>query len=106
MIVGEKVKTSLSSSFPSWAFLALDAQGKSRGIIIGWRTSALKLIKSRASPSALFTHFFSSKINLNFLFINVYGPCYDIKELWQSFFNMDLHQHTIIGGDLNFTLGA
>jgi hypothetical protein len=40
--------------------------------------------------------------------MNVYGPYMDKVECWDNFFIMDYIQNglVVIGGDLNFTLGA
>jgi hypothetical protein len=80
MIVGSKAVDSFTKSFPDWDFLALDASGKSSGILTGWRKSSLKLLNSWASPSVLGTHFFSKELNLDFLYTNIYGPYSDRKE--------------------------
>jgi hypothetical protein len=106
MIAGKKVETSFFASFPCWNFLSLDSQGRSGGIIVGWRKSSIKFINSWAYPYILYTHFFSNEHNFEFVCINVYKPYSDKKYFWQSFFNKDLLQHSIIiDEDLNFTLG-
>jgi len=58
MMDGDLVVKLISSSFPGWNFIGMDASGKSSGLIISWRIDSLQLTHSWAMPTVLGTIFF------------------------------------------------
>lgn len=50
---------------------------------------------------------FSVELSLSLRIVNVYGPCQQRESFWRHLLNLTLitSEHTILGGDLNFSLG-
>jgi hypothetical protein len=97
----------LTSLFPGWFFLGLDARGRSGGLVIGWRARCIKLLNSWAFDSGLGGDFLVEGIGKVIRIINVYGPHTDQISFWENLLGKDLLKNDllILGGDLNFSLG-
>ena len=98
----------LSSISPLYTFIAQSGRGHTGGIAIRWNQSTIRCTNSWGSPSGLGVHISWVAENLNLNIVNIYGPYNDRVEFWDSFKNSDISrkENMIIGGDLNFTLGA
>jgi exonuclease III len=97
----------LSTLFSGWAFLGLDARGRSRGLAISWCSRKINPLNSWASNSCLKIEIQVEGLGLILKIINVYGPHTDKIPYWNSLFNKELlkTKNLIIDGDFNFSLG-
>jgi hypothetical protein len=97
----------LSTLFPGWDFLGLDARGRSGGLAIGWCSRSIKLLNSWASDSCLGIDVQVEGLGLEVKIINAYGPHTDRIPFWNTLFSKELlkTENLIIGGDFNFSLG-
>ena len=43
----------LESMFKEWQFISVDSKGRSRGLLVGWRTRNFLLVNAWAFPSGL-----------------------------------------------------
>ena len=104
---GEEVVSVLSKLMPRWSFFALDAVGKSGGVVSGFNPVKLKYVSSWGSQNVLAVELFSSEFNRSLLSLNIYGPCLERERFWSAIFRSSwiAHPFLIIGGDLNFSLG-
>ena len=102
------VTTLLSSISPLYTFIAQSARGHFGGLAIGWNQSTIRCSNSWGAPSGLGVQISWAEANLNLNIVNIYGPYNNRVEFWDSFKNSDISrkENLIIGGDLNFTLGA
>jgi hypothetical protein len=94
--------------FPLWSFIGLDAKGRSGGLAIGWNKNKVKMLNSWGFESGLGVEIVCADMGRYFTILNIYGPYQDRVPLWESllwksFISKD---NMIIGGDLNFSLGA
>ena len=97
----------LESIMIGWTFLSLDARGKSRGLLLGWRSRMFHLVNAWVVGSGLCVSLFSIELNLDLCFANIYGPYVEREGFWTNLLEMDCLkcEKLIFGGDLNFTLG-
>ena len=104
---GEEIINIISKLLPGWSFFALDAVGRSGGVVSSFNPKKLKYVSSWGSSSLLALELFSSELNLSLLSLNIYGPCMERERFWSSVFRSSWigHPNLIIGGDLNFSLG-
>ena len=105
---GEEIVALLSKLMPGWLFQALDADGRSGGLVTGYRVGNLREISAWGFDHTLALELYSKELCLPLLLLNVYGPCQEREMFWSSFFQKYFlnHQNLIIGGDLNFSLGV
>jgi hypothetical protein len=105
MCYGAKARNTLEAWLKNWDFCALDTDGMSGGLIMGWG-SALK------SPLLILLSFTIS-INLMikdfgfyFSVLNVYGPYADRIPFWEDLASAGefIDPLLVVGNDLNFTL--
>eukprot|EP00253_Pinus_taeda_P027637 PITA_27637 len=92
---------------PRWKFLASDASGRSGGLAIGINPRTIRLDSSWGGQGFLGADIFSADLGVAFRIVNVYGPCQHREPFWNTLLNLSLMtaSHTILGGDLNFSLG-
>ena len=104
----DSVQQALFTLLPGWDFLAMDARGRSGGLATGWRKTGCRVSNSWGCSSCLGVDIFSREHNTSFFLINIYGPYLDQTGFWENLFaKLFFSQgNQIIGGDLNFTLGA
>lgn len=104
---GSDIESSLKSLFPGWSFSALDANGHSGGLAIGFKDGRFKTQNSWGLPHVLGMEVLSAEFDQPLLFINVYGPYQGRAPFWKNFLSKDLllNRNLIIGGELNFSLG-
>jgi len=104
---GDIIKEHLESWFTGWSFVTLDVRGRSGGLAVGWRTSALKVISAWGMESVLGVEVMSVELGISLLVINIYGPYLNRIPFWDSLFHNPMldGESVVIGGDLNFSLG-
>eukprot|EP00253_Pinus_taeda_P008313 PITA_08313 len=92
---------------PRCKFLASDASGRSGGLAIGINLRTIRLDSSWGGQGFLGVDIFSADLGVAFRIVNVYGPCQHREPFWNRLLNLSLMtaSHTILGGDLNFSLG-
>lgn len=102
------IKGVLLSLFPGWDFVVLDAQGRSGGVVTGWRLASCRLLNSWGSELCIGTDVYFHELSAEFRLFNVYGPYLNREVFWDKFFSSSLIKHdmVIVGGDLNFSLGS
>jgi exonuclease III len=76
----------LMSLFPGWAFLGLDARGRSGGLVIGWNSRKIKLLNSWASDSCLGLEVLVEGLGMTLKLLNIYGPNTDKTHFWNTLF--------------------
>eukprot|EP00253_Pinus_taeda_P036400 PITA_36400 len=102
-----EVESALRISFLGWTFHALDAEGHSGGLAIGFREGRLQTYSLWGMAHVIGLEAFSPKIGFPILFLNVYGPCQGRESFWNLFLSKSLlkNRSLILGGDLNFSMG-
>jgi exonuclease III len=97
----------LVNLFPGWAFMGMDTNERSGGLVIGWNLRSIKLLSSWASDSCLGLEVLDEVLGLTLNLLNIYGPNTDRIQFWNTLFKKDLlmAENLIIGGDINFSLG-
>ena len=90
-----------------WQFVSVDAKGRSRGILLGWRTHNFLMLNAQAMPSGLCVLLHPIELQLDLTFINLYRPYLDRESFWNNLSGMDCFNspYLVFGGDLNFSLG-
>jgi hypothetical protein len=68
-----------------WSFLALDANGRSGGIALGYNTRSINLFNSWGGSGHIGADIFSADLGIEIRLINVYGPCHHRPEFWDHF---------------------
>lgn len=103
----ETIEHCLNSISPRWKFLATDTSGRSGGLAIRINPRTIRLDSSWGGKGFLGANIFSADLGRVFRIVNVYGPCQLREPFWNSLLDMSLmnEAHTILGGDLNFSLG-
>lgn len=103
----DSVTTTLSSIAPGWLFSALDSSGRSGGLAIGYNPASIKALGTWGGPGFLGLDLFSADLGTNLRVINIYGPCHQRESFWNRLLSLHIlsAENTIIGGDLNFSLG-
>ena len=102
ILVGE-----LETMLKYFKFLSMDAKGKSRGLVLGWRTHKFHFLNAWAMCSGLCVSLYSIELKMDLVFVNLYGPYMDKELFWNNLFKLDglMSYKLIFGGDLNFSLG-
>ena len=105
---GEEVKGILSRMFPGWVFQALDAHGRFGGLVTRYNSGRIKELSTWGFENSLAMELYSNELYHPILLLNVYGPCTEREQFWNSFFMKSClkNPNLIVGGDLNFSLGA
>ena len=90
-----------------WTFVSVDAKGKSRGLLLGWRSRFLLFLNSWAMDSRLCVSLYSTELKMDLCFVNVYGAYVEREGFWNKLLDFVSLNCTklIFGGDLNFSLG-
>ena len=86
---------------------SIDTDRHSGGILTAW-SPELKLISATRYGLVLGTHLEDGEMCLSYTILNVYGPFYDKKSLWETVGKTGAADQTnvILGGDLNLTLST
>lgn len=74
----------LSILLKGWDFAFIDALGRSRGLITGWKKDSLSLSNSWAFPFGLGTSLYSLEFAKEFTYINIYDPYSEVRVLRSS----------------------
>ena len=85
----------------------MDSHGRSGGLLVGWRNRVFRFLNSWALESGLCVTLYSIEIQLEFCFLNIYGPYVEREGFWNNLleFMSTICTKIIFGGDLNFSLG-
>jgi len=107
MVEAQKACLYFLRLFPSWEVCALDATGRSGGLLCIWNPDVCDL-----APLSLFSGIllvgrlkgFSEVVKI----LNIYGPYRDRAGFWEQLVDCGLLQdgHLILGGDLNLTMSS
>lgn len=81
--------------------------GRSGGLALGYDPRSIRLDSSWGGHGYLGADIFSIELGLSLRIVNIYGPCHQRENFWSHLLSCNLLSldHTIIGGDLNFSLG-
>jgi len=70
----EAITRLLETMLLGWLFHALDVNGHSGGVVIGYNTGTIKLCSIWGGTGHIGTDIYSSELGANIRLINVYGP--------------------------------
>ena len=103
-----EVENFLSSLSPLYSFTAQSANGYSGGLAIGWKKSSIRCSNSWGSSFEIGAQLCWVERNIILTVVNIYRPHSKRSNFWYSFKKSGIikERKLIIGGDLNFTLGA
>ena len=62
---------------PGWNFCSVDAKEKSGSLLVGWRNRFLLFLNSWAMDLGLCVSLYSTEIQMEICFVNIYGPYVD-----------------------------
>ena len=105
MMEGKKVEEAINECVKDWKMESISLEGHSGGILMAW-SPMLDFISVSRYDSVLETKLKDGETRLDFTILNVYGPFYNIKALWETFEKTCTMKkaNVILGGDLNLTL--
>lgn len=96
----------LQTILPGWIFQGLHANGKSGGLAIGINPSTVKIVSSWGGWGFIGMDIFMGQLGLTLKVINIYAPNQNRMAFWLNLLENNLVTNfTIIGRDLNFSLG-
>lgn len=96
----------LQSILPGWVFQGMDANGKLGGLAIGINPRTVKIVSSWGGWGFIGMDIFVGELGLPLKVINIYAPNQNRMAFWLNLLDNNLvTTSTIIGGDLNFSLG-
>jgi exonuclease III len=107
-LVDEKRARSFITSLQlDWYTCTVSSVGKSGGLLVSWDPSKFDLT-SYISCGGLFLKGTSLELKRHISFLNVYGPCTNIKDFWDKVMDRGLlsHKNMIVARDFNFTLSV
>ena len=93
---GSILVSELEVMFKEWKFVSVDAKGKSRGLLLGWKFRQFHLLNVWVVCSGLCVKIFSLEIKLDLCFINLYGPYGDRELFWNNFLRWIVYFVTIL----------
>eukprot|EP00253_Pinus_taeda_P034258 PITA_34258 len=104
---GEAIYLSLNTLAARWKFLAIDADGRSGGLAIGYNPKSIRLDSSWGGQGFMGADIFLADLGLSLRIVNIYGPCQQRERFWRQFFNRNLMalDRIILGRDMNFSMG-
>lgn len=102
----EDISHCLHTLAPRWKFLAMDASGRSGGLALGYNPRSIRIDSSWGGQGFMGLDIFAADLGQAFCIVNVCGPCHLREPFWRHLLNLTLlaADHTILGGDLNFSL--
>eukprot|EP00253_Pinus_taeda_P032140 PITA_32140 len=97
----------LSTVGTKWNYIAADAVGRSGGLAFGYNPTTIKLDSSWGGQGFLGADILCSELGSPLRIVNIYGPCHHRDPFWRNLLSKNLlaSDSTIIGGDLNFSIG-
>lgn len=102
----DNITRTLHSILPGWIFQGMDAIGKSGGLAIGFNPKTVKHISTWGGMGFIGMDIFVGELGLQLKVINIYAPNQNRLDFWHNLLEHNLVSNTtIIGGDLNFSLG-
>ena len=107
ILEGKTTEEIIIGLLKNWEVESLDAVGHSGGLITA-QSPALKKIESRNLDYVIETKLQDQEIGIIFTFLNIYGPFYDKKVLWEKLsLEGALNQpNIIVGEELNLTISG
>ena len=75
---------------PGWNFCSVDAKGRSRGSLVGWRNHFLLFLNSSEMESGLCVSLYSTELQMEICFVNIYGPYVDREGFWFNLLDLFL----------------
>ena len=77
------------------------------GLLVGWRNHFLLFLNSWAMDSGLCVALYSTELQMEICFVNIYGPYVEREGFWNNLLDFMSANCTkiIFGGDLNFSMG-
>lgn len=90
-----------------WSFQALDVNGRSGGIALGYNPRSINLCNIWGGMGYIGANIYSFELGIDIRLINVYGPCHHCEVFWEQFLTSNILQpdNIILGGDLKFSMG-
>eukprot|EP00253_Pinus_taeda_P026822 PITA_26822 len=81
--------------------------GRSGGLALGYNPTSIKLESSWGGQGFLGADIYCSDLGSPLRIVNIYGTCHHREIFWRNLLSRNLLSidHTIIGGDLNFSIG-
>ena len=107
MVDGCVLVKEMESMLKEWEFIPVDAKGRSKGLILGWRSRKFLLLNAWSMNSSLCVALHSFELQLDLCFINLYGPYTEREVFWNNLLGMNCfsYPNLVVGGDLKFSLG-
>jgi len=108
LVDSTKVSSTLATLLLGWQFVGIDVVGRSVGRAMGWCIRIIKLLNSWELNSCLKIYIFVEGLGKEFRILNVYCPYLDKTPFWESLLRLKIlkDENFILGGGLNFSLGA
>eukprot|EP00253_Pinus_taeda_P017589 PITA_17589 len=97
----------MESMLPGWHFQAIDVNGRSGGIALGYNPRSINLMGTWGGIGFIGADIYPTEMGTEIRMINIYGPYHHRENLWERILAANIFQsdNIILGGDLNFSLG-
>lgn len=97
----------LSIKLLGWSFVALDANGRSWGLVMGLQGQQYKTLELLGIIFGFNGGGVSYDLCTNLTLVKVYGPYQERVHFWNNLFSKSLlnNSKVVVGGDLNVSLG-
>ncbi len=81
--------------------------GRSGGLALGINPRTIHLKASWGGAGFVGMDIFSSELGMDLKIVNIYGPCHNREAFWNHLLHLSIikSEQTILGGDLNFSIG-
>lgn len=101
------IKGALESLMPNFSFEAVDARGRSGGMVSRWKLRSCKCGNVWGFGSHMGMEILFEEFGRSYTLINIYGPYNDKVPFWERLLKCSFleKESLILEGDLNFTLG-
>jgi len=77
------IKERLENWLSGWFFVTMDVKGRSGGLAVGWKSSAMKVLTAWGMESVLGVELMSVDLGISLKVINIYGPYLNRITFWQ-----------------------
>jgi hypothetical protein len=107
LVYGEKEKIFFLQCLPFWNYVAIDPNGHSGGLLIGWNPNYAEFC-SLGTNESIFLEVTIKDFIEKMKQLNLYAPYKDKEIFWQPLVDSHLlsEEDLIVGGDLNFTISS
>lgn len=97
----------MESMLPRWLFQAIDVNGRSRDIALGYNPRSINLMGTWGGIGFIGADIYSTELGTEIRMINIYGLCHHRENFWERILVANIFQsdNIILRGDLNFSLG-